>query len=130
MRYNYKMSPTAITIIIKHTHYCYCIISIVFQTIGILWSEMTFLFAPYGRGALWEWGEPAVVVGCCTLRLGLGCDAACRRWGSPTPSKVKNLLPPEPPARVVRGDCVGARNPHLCILLLRDVKSEKGERGA
>ena len=26
------------------------------------------------------------------------------------------------------GRSVGARNPHLCILLLRDVKSEKGER--
>ena len=42
-------------------------------------------------------GEPAVGVGCCTWGLGLGCDASCRRWGSPTPTKVKNLLPPEPP---------------------------------
>ena len=42
-------------------------------------------------------GEPAGGVGCCTLGLGLGCDASCHRWGSPTPTKVKNLLPPEPP---------------------------------
>ena len=52
-------------------------------------------------------GEPAGGVGCCTRGLGLGCDASSRRWGSP-PTKVKNLLPPEPSARVVRGDCVGA----------------------
>ena len=32
-----------------------------------------------------------------TRGLGLGCDASCRRWGSPIPTKVKNLLPPEPP---------------------------------
>ena len=31
-------------------------------------------------------------MGCCTLGLVLGCDASCRRWGSPTPTKVKNLL--------------------------------------
>ena len=71
---------------------------------------------PCGRGALWEWGEPAGSVGCCT------------RWGFPTPTKVKNLLPPEPPhmsleATVWRRS-VGARNPHLCMLLLRDIKSE------
>ena len=42
-------------------------------------------------------GEPAGGVGCCTRGLGVGCDASCRRWGSPTPTKVKNLLPPEPP---------------------------------
>ena len=31
--------------------------------------------------------------GYCTRGLGLGCDASCRRWGSPTPTKLKNLLP-------------------------------------
>ena len=39
-------------------------------------------------------GEPAGGVGRCIRGLGLGCDASCRRWGSPTPTKVKNLLPP------------------------------------
>ena len=42
-------------------------------------------------------GDPAGGVGCCTRGLGLWCDASCRRWGSPTPTNVKNLLPPEPP---------------------------------
>ena len=65
-----------------------------------------FIFSqdPCGRGALWELGEPAGGVGCCTRGLslwcdasGLGCDALCCRWGSPTPTKVKNLLSPEPP---------------------------------
>ena len=48
--------------------------------------------SPCGSG-----GEPAGCVGCCSRGLGLECDASCRRWGSPTPTKVKNLLPPEPP---------------------------------
>ena len=72
-------------------------------------------------------------VGCCTRGLGLGCNASCHCWGSPTPTKVKNLLPPEPPyvseEATKCGRSMVARNPHLCILLLRDVKSEKGERG-
>ena len=42
-----------------------------------------------GRGALWEWEGTGV--GYCTRGFGLGCDASCRRWGSSTLTKVKNL---------------------------------------
>ena len=52
--------------------------------------------------------ETAGDVVCCTRGLGLGYDATCRRWGSPTPTKVKNLLPPATASPVVRGDCVEA----------------------
>ena len=38
-------------------------------------------------------GEPAGGVGCCTRGLGLGCDASCRRWGSPTPTKEWGVVP-------------------------------------
>ena len=63
---------------IKRAHICIIIIIIIIIIIG-------------------SGGEPAGGVGCCARGLGLGCDASCRRWGSPTPAKVKNLLPPEPP---------------------------------
>ena len=42
-------------------------------------------------------GNQSVVWGVVPEALGLGCDASCRHWGSPTPTKVQNLLPPEPP---------------------------------
>ena len=96
--------------------------------------KYSILSTPCGRGALWEWEGTSVGCGVLYLRvrpaLGvkLPCDASCRRWGSPTPTKVKNLLPPEPPQvsseATAWGQSMGARNPHLCILLLRDVKSE------
>ena len=56
-----------------------------------------YVDAPCGRGALWEWGGTSKGCEVLYLGLGLGCDASCRRWGSPTPTKVKNLLSPEPP---------------------------------
>ena len=55
------------------------------------------LLPPVVGGHCGSGGEPAGGVGCCTRGLCLGCDASCRRWESPTPTKVKNLLPPEPP---------------------------------
>ena len=62
---------------------------------SFIYSFHAFHAVPCGRGHCGSGGEPAGGVGCCTLGLGLGCDASCRRWGSPT--QVKNLLPPEPP---------------------------------
>ena len=63
---------------------------------GVNYPQLLY-YTPCGRGHCGSGGEPAGCVGCCTRGLGLGCDASCRRWGSPTPTKVKNLLPPDPP---------------------------------
>ena len=50
-----------------------------------------------GRGHCGSGREPAWGVDYCTRGLGLGCDASCRHWLSPTSTKVNYLLPPEPP---------------------------------
>ena len=42
-------------------------------------------------------GGNQLVVGGVVSEALAWCDVSCRRWGSPTPTKVKNMLPPEPP---------------------------------
>ena len=61
--------------------------------------------------------------------LGVISDAVgvMPRAATPTPAIVN--IATGTPARVERGDSVGAENTQLCILFLQNVKSEKGEMG-